>query len=185
MKIFFYFLPFLLFSACAPSLTIYQIEKKINNNYKAFVDQNIDHMVENTPKEYLEAYGKKEVKEKLTKIFKNKGESTKVYNKISSLHVRGRLKCNKYYFYTVSYKVKSTEYTPYIDSTALALNINNYGKKNVQLEGVRPNIFLTITKSEEEILIYDKDKKWKILHLNQEKSIDKYYNHLFSKCLKD
>ena len=178
-KLVIYFILCCTFSSCAPQLSIFEIKQKINNNYTALFEGDVKHLLKNLPKKYLEEYGKIGIREELSKIYKGRRYPVG-HSNIGELVVQNRNKCNTFNYYIVTYKVSKAQMTPYLDSTALALNQKEYGKENVFFN---PNSkILHVTEYKTSILIFDKDKKWKVLDLDKE-YLDRYYGG-FSKCLK-
>ncbi len=62
---------------CAPNLSISQIDQKINKNYTALFEGDVNYLLKNTPKKYLKEYGEDGFREELTKIYKNRNNQFK------------------------------------------------------------------------------------------------------------
>jgi hypothetical protein len=170
-------------TSCAPKLTYTEIEEKINARYTAFHEGDIEYMLENLPKKGLQEYGEDGYRKKLLKVFNGKRKNIPQFNEIGDLRIQEINKCNSTYFYKVKYLVDKAEYTPYLDSTALELNYKEYGKDNVNFLS-NAKILQTRLK-EEEILIFDKGKKWILLDYDSNMEyLDRYYGDGFSECIK-
>lgn len=177
---------YLILSSCAPKLTFTEIEERINENYTAFNDNNIEYEFKNTPVKYLKDYGEKGFRKKLQEFYelRKKNEYPPLFSNVSDVRMQDINKCNSTYFYKVKYIVDKTQMTPYLDSTALELNYKIYGKENVNFH---PNSkFLQTRLRKERILIFDKDKVWKLLEYKDldEQMYDTYFGKGFSKCVK-
>lgn len=179
-KLLAYCLLICIFYSCAPKLSISEIELRINKKNTASFEGDVEYLLKNTPKKYLKEYGESLFREKLTKIYDNRKYPIG-YSDIGELAIQDRNKCNSFYYYKVTYKVTKAQMTPYLDSTALKLNQDKYGKKNVIFNS--NSKILHVTEDKNSILIFDKDRKWKVLNLDK-KNLDKYYGGGFSKCLK-
>jgi len=152
-------------------LNIYEIERRINKDNTALLDGDVDYLLKNTPKKYLKEYGESEYKERLSKIYDNRKYPVG-YSNIGELDIEDRQKCNSYYYYKVTYKVTRAQMTPYLDSTALKRNHKEYGEENVIFNS--NSKILHITKYRNKILIFDKDREWKVLVLDEEILDDNY-----------
>jgi hypothetical protein len=186
IKIFIIILTYFCLNSCAPILTFTEIESRVNESYKAFNENNIEYEFKNTPIKYLKEYGEKGYKKKLLEIYelRKNNKYPPNYSEIGSLRIQAINKCNSTYFYKVKYLIDKTQHTPFIDSTALALNYKEYGRKNVNF---LPKVkILQVREKKEEILILDKDRKWKLLTFNNSdmKTYDLYFGKGFSKCIK-
>ena len=185
-KMFILCLIFFTLNSCSPKLNFTEIEARINKEYIAFNENNIEYEFINTPVKYLKDYGEKGFRKKLQEIYKlrKKSKYPPRFNDIGELRIQARNKCNSTYFYKVKYLLDKAQHTPFIDSTALALNYKNYGRKNVNF---LPNIkILQVREKKEKILVLDKDRKWKLLTFNNSsmKPYDIYFKKGFSKCVK-
>lgn len=165
--------------SCTPELKVYEIEQKINKYNIASYEGNIDYLLKNTPKKAIKTYGKKYSREYLHKLY-DKRDYPIYYNDIGDLVVQNRKKCNSYYIYTVDYIVDEFQMTPYLDSTALKFNQTEYGKEHVYFNS--NSKILQIRKSKSKILIFDKDKRWKVLDDNIQ-YLDDNYGTGFSDCI--
>ncbi|MCT4697515.1 hypothetical protein, partial [Tenacibaculum haliotis] len=140
---------------CAPKLTYTEIENRINKDYNAFNDGNVEYEMKNTIKKYLKEYGKDGFRKMIKKRYSNRGNHP--YFNVGSIKIQDRNKCNSTYFYNTKYTVDKSEITPYIDSTALKLNYKEYGRENVNFN---PNSkILQIRMEKKGILIFDKDRE--------------------------
>jgi len=181
IKLLVYCLLICIFYSCVPKLSISEIELRINKKNTASFEGDVEYLLKNAPKKYLKDYGESDFREMLTKIYDNRKYPIG-YSDIGELAILDRNKCNSFYYYKITYKVTKAQMTPYLDSTALKLNQDTYGKKNVIFNS--NSKILHVTECKTSILIFDKDRKWKILDLDKEKSLDKYYGDRFYKCLK-
>jgi len=177
---------YLILSSCAPKLTFTEIEERINEKYTAFKENDIEYEFKNTPVKYLKDYGEKGFRKKLKKIYelRKKSKYPPLFNDIGELRIQDINKCNSTYFYKVKYIIDKAQMTPYLDSTALELNYKNYGKNNVSFN---PNSKILQTRlRKENILIFDKDRVWKLLTFKDfdEQLYDRLLGKGFSKCLK-
>ncbi len=179
-KLLIYCLLFCAFYSCIPKLNISEIELRINNDNTLLFEGDVEYLMKNTPKKYLREYGKTAYREKLTKIYDNRPYPVG-YSNIGELVIQDRDKCNSFYYYKVTYKVTEVQLTPYLDSTALKRNQKKYGKENVFFNSNIKSLHITGVKNK--ILIFDKDREWKVLNLNEE-FLDENYGDGFSKCLK-
>ena len=173
------------FGSCAPKLTFTEIEDRINANYIAFNENDIEYEFNNTPVKYIMGYGEEGFRKKLQKIYESrkKSKNRPLFNDIGNLRIQDINKCNSTYFYKVEYEVDKVQMTPYLDSIALEHNYKNYGKENVNFN---PNSkILQIREKKEQILILDKDKEWKLLNYNDSEMqyLNKYYGKGFSECV--
>ena len=172
-------LVFFFLYGCSPVLNISEIEQRINNNYKALSEGNVEYLLRNTPKRALKEYGEKASEIYLHKTYDNR-DNPVYYNDIGQLVVQKRDRCNSYYYYKVDYIVDELQNTPYLDSTALELNQRKYGKEHVNFN---PNSkILQIRKSKSKILVFDKDKRWKVLD-NDIQYLNDNYGEGFSDCI--
>ena len=174
------------FVGCAPKLTFTEIEKRVNLDYTASNENDIEYEFQNTPVKYLKEYGREGFREKLQEIYELRKTSKYpiIFDKIGDLRIQDIDKCNSTYFYKVKYVIDKVQMTPYLDSTALERNYKNYGRNNVNFN---PNSdILEIRLTKESILVFDKDKEWKLL--DYEDFDEQLYNRLFgtgfSDCLK-
>tara|TARA_Y100000815_G_scaffold229759_1_gene219260 strand:- start:534 stop:1070 length:537 start_codon:yes stop_codon:yes gene_type:complete len=167
-------------------LTFTQIEERINEDYIAFNENDIEYEYDNTPVKYLKEYGEEGFRKKLQKTYDSK-KNTKypvIFNDIGELKVQEIDKCNSTYFYKVKYTIDKSQMTPYLDSIALDRNYKSYGKENVNFN---PNSKILQTRlRKESILIFDKDKVWKLLTYKDfdEKLYDRLFGKGFSDCVK-
>ena len=173
-------------SSCAPKLTFTEIKERVNKEYIAFNDNDIEYEYDNAPVKYLKEYGEEGFRKELQQIYelRKEREYPIIFSDIGDLKVQDLNKCNSTYFYKVKYRVDKAQMTPYLDSTALELNYKNYGKKNVSFN---PNSKILQTRiNKESILIFDKDKIWKILSFTDfdSKLFDRLFGKGFSECLK-
>lgn len=185
-KLILFTLIFQILFSCAPKLTFTEIEEKVNKEYIAFNKNDFEYEYDNTPIKYLKEYGEEGFRKKLQEIYESRKESEFpiMFNDIGELKIQDINKCNSTYFYKVKYIVDKTQMTPYLDSTALELNYKNYGKENVNFN---PSSKILQTRLQEErILIFDKDKVWKILTFKDFDSqlYDRLFGKGFSECLK-
>tara|TARA_B100000949_G_scaffold227326_1_gene233605 strand:- start:580 stop:1185 length:606 start_codon:yes stop_codon:yes gene_type:complete len=180
------FILIVILSSCAPKLTFTQIEERINEDYIAFNENDIEYEYDNTPVKYLKEYGEEGFRKKLQKTYDSK-KNTKypvIFNDIGELKVQEIDKCNSTYFYKVKYTIDKSQMTPYLDSIALDRNYKSYGKENVNFN---PNSKILQTRlRKESILIFDKDKVWKLLTYKDfdEKLYDRLFGKGFSDCVK-
>jgi len=176
----------LILISCAPKLTFTEIKERVNENYIAFNENNIEYEFKNTPVKYLKDYGEKGYRKKLDEFYELRKENDypPLFSDVNAVRMQDINKCNSTYFYKVKYIVDKTQMTPYLDSTALELNYKIYGKENVTFH---PNSkFLQTRLRNESILIFDKDKVWKLLEYKNldEQMYDTYFGKGFSKCVK-
>jgi len=170
-------------TSCAPKLTFTEIEEKINASYTAFHEGDVEYMLKNQPKQALKEYGENGYRKKLLKVFNGKRKNIPQFNDIGEVRIQDRNKCNSTYFYKVKYLVDKTQYTPYLDSTALELNYKNYGKENVFFHS--NSKFLKVREKKERILIFDKDRKWKLYeYYSNMEYYNRFYGEGFSDCIK-
>jgi len=170
-------------TSCAPKLTFTEIEEKINASYTAFHEGDVEYMLKNQPKQALKEYGENGYRKNLLKVFNGKRTNIPQFNDIGELRIQDRNKCNSTYFYKVKYLVDKAEFTPYLDSTALELNYKEYGKENVNFLS-NAKILQTRLKKEE-ILIFDKGRKWILLDYDSNMEyLNRYYGDGFSECIK-
>jgi hypothetical protein len=167
-------------------LTFTEIKERVNADYIAFNENDFNYEFNNTPVKYVKGYGEEGFKNKLQKIHESrkKNKFPPLFNDIGDLRTQDINKCNSSYFYKVKYIIDKAQMTPYIDSIALELNYKSYGKDNVSFN---PNSkILQIRLKKESILIFDKDKTWKLLNYKSfdEQSYDIYFGKGFSKCVK-
>ena len=172
--------------SCAPKLTFTELEERVNKEYTAFNENDIEYKYKNTPVKYLKEYGKDGFRKKLQKVSESKKKSKYpiMFNNIGDLKIQDINKCNSTYFYKVKYLVDKAQITPYLDSIALERNYKSYGKENVNFN---PNSKILQTRlRKESILIYDKDKVWKILNYSDfnNQLYDRLFGKGFSECLK-
>ncbi len=172
--------------SCTPKLTLTKIEESVNKKYIAFNKNDMEYEYNNIPVKYLKEYGEDGFRKKLLKISesKKKNKYPIIFNEIGDLKVQDINKCNSTYFYKVKYLVDKAQMTPYLDSTALERNYKSYGKENVYFN---PNSNILQTRlRKESILIYDKDKVWKLFNYEgfYKQSYDRYFGKGFSKCVK-
>ena len=185
IRLTFFIIGFQTLIGCAPKLTYTEIEKRVNKDYTAFNENNIAYEFRNTPVKYIKEYGEEGYKEKLQKIYELRRSSKYpiFYDEIGDLRIQDLDKCNSTYFYKVKYAIDKVQMTPYIDSTALERNYKSYGRDNVSLN---PNSkILEIRLTKESILVFDKDKEWKLLDYEDfdEQLYNRLYGSGFSECL--
>ncbi|MGZ0015467.1 hypothetical protein [Yeosuana sp. AK3] len=172
-------------TSCAPKLTFTEIEEKINKKYIASNENDYKYEFNNIPVKYLNEYGEEGLIKKLQKTYEQKkDEYSPYFSDVGELRVQAKNKCTSTYFYKVKYTVDKAEMTPYLDSTALELNYKIYGKEHVNFN---PNSKILETRlRKESIIIFDKDKMWKLLPFEafDEKLYDRIFGKGFSKCLK-
>jgi len=170
-------------NSCSPKLSITKIEKRINANYTAFHEGNVEFMLKNKPKKGLKEYGESRYRKMLLDVFNGKRKNPPHFSDIGDLKIQDRNKCNRTYFYKVKYLIDKTQHTPYLDSIALKLNYKEYGKENVNF---LPKVkILQIREKKKQILLFDKGKKWILLEYNSNmKNLNRYYGEGFSKCIK-
>ncbi len=175
-----YIISLMIFYNCSPKLNPYEIEVKINEKNTAHFEGNIDYMIKNLPVKELKAYGEDGVKSKLSKVFNSNRKYPISYRDIGELKVLSNGKCGSYPYYNITYRVTKVRMTQYMDSTALALNYKNYGRENVTYN---PNSkILHVTEYNEAILIFDKDKNWKVLGFDKN-YIKLIYGKEFANCV--
>ncbi|MGM1057538.1 MAG: hypothetical protein ACQEWG_16750 [Bacteroidota bacterium] len=170
-------------AGCAPKLTFTEIEKRVNLDYTAFNENDIEYEFQNTPVKYLKEYGEEGFREKLQKIYDLRKTSKYpiFFDRIGDLRIQDIDKCNSTYFYKVKYVVDKVQMTPYIDSTALERNYKSYGRNNVRFN---PNSeILEIRLTKKSILVFDRDKEWKLL--DYEDFDEQLYNRLFGTGFSD
>ena len=177
---------FLPIVSCAPRLNFTEIKERVNKDYIASNENDIEYEYRNTPIKYLKEYGEKGFKEKLQKLYelRENNEYPIIFSDIGSLETQDLNKCNATYFYKVKYIVDKAQMTPYLDSIALERNHKNYGKENVNFN---PNSkILQIRLYRESILVYDKDNEWKILDYKNldDRIYDRIFGKGFSECVK-
>jgi hypothetical protein len=174
------------FSSCAPKLTFTEIKERVNADYIAFNENDFNYEFNNTPVKYVKGYGEEGFKNKLQKIHESrkKNKFPPLFNDIGDLRTQDINKCNSSYFYKVKYIIDKAQMTPYLDSIALELNYKSYGKDNVSFNS--NSKILQIRLKKESILIFDKDKTWKLLNYKSfdEQSYDIYFGKGFSECVK-
>jgi hypothetical protein len=164
-------------------LTFTEIEEKINASYTAHFEGDIEYMIQNNPKQAVKEYGEDGLRKNLLKVFNGKRTNIPRFNDIGELRIQDRNKCNSTYFYKVKYLVDKTQYTPYLDSTALELNYKDYGKENVFFNS--NSKFLQIREKKERVLILDKGRNWILLDYDSNMQyLDRYYGDGFSECIK-
>ena len=178
---FFICLLYLTINSCAPKLTYTEIETRINKDYTAFNEGDVEYEMKNAIKKYLKEYGKDGLRKKFQERYSNRGNHP--YFNVGSIKIQDRNKCNSTYFYHSKYTVDKSEITPYIDSTALKLNYKKYGREHVNFN---PNSKILQVRIEKKgILIFDKDREWKFIFYSSElKSLNRYFGEGFSKCVK-
>ena len=165
--------------SCAPKLTFTEIDERVNKEYIAFNEDDIEYNYYNTPVKYLTEYGEEGFRKKLQKTYESRKKSKYpvLFNDIGELRVQDINKCNSTYFYKVKYIVDKAQITPYMDSIALERNYKSYGKENVSFN---PNSKILQTRlRKESILILDKDKVWKLLNFTD--FDNQLYDRLFGK----
>ena len=172
--------------SCAPKLTFTEIDERVNKEYIAFNENDIEYNYYNTPVKYLTEYGEEGFRKKLQKTYESRKKSKYpvLFNDIGELRVQDINKCNSTYFYKVKYIVDKAQITPYMDSIALERNYKSYGKENVSFN---PNSKILQTRlRKESILILDKDKVWKLLNFTDfdNQLYDRLFGKDFSKCVK-
>jgi hypothetical protein len=166
-----YIILFCSFLSCARKLNVSEIKLKINSRNTALFEGNVDQIVKNTPKKYLKTYGESSFRELLTKVYSNKKDPI-LYSNIGDLHIQDNGKCNSYSYYKVTYRVRSSQMTPYLDSIALLRNEKKYGEENVTF--LYNSKILEISEEKSEILIFDKDHRWKIINYDMETLLENY-----------
>ena len=172
-------------NSCAPKLTFTEIEERINENYIALSENDIEYEYKNTPIKYIKKYGEEEFREKLEKIFilRKKNKYPISIGSVGDLKIQDIRKCNSTYFYNVRYLLDISQFTPYLDSIALERNYKKYGKENVHfLSNAK---ILETRQKKDAILIFDKDKEWKLLEYSNldEQKYDTYFGNGFIKCI--
>jgi hypothetical protein len=172
--------------SCAPKLTFTEIEKRINSHYIAFNENDIEYEFNNKPVIYLKEYGEEGIRENLQEVYQLR--ATRKYpiffDNIGDLKIQDINKCKSTYFYKVTYIIDKSQMTPYLDSTALERNYKSYGEDNVSFNPYSKILETRMTK--ENILVFDKDKVWKLLDFTDfdEQLYDRFFGKGFSKCLK-
>lgn len=173
------------FIGCAPKLTYTEIYNLTNAQYVAFNENNIQYDYDNTLSKYIKEYGEEGYRKKLEKINESRinNEHKPIYNDIGDLKIQDLNKCKSTYFYKVKFIVDKAQMTPYLDSIALQNNYKIFGKNNVHFDS-KTKILETRLRNEQ-VLILDRDKKWKVISLKSfEKDFyDRYYGKGFSKCV--
>lgn len=168
---------------CAPYLSVTEVAEKLNVPNEISFDDRAQNIVQNTPSAYFQLNKKDKdvVIKEYAQFYRDQSTGTGISrSKIRNLSMSERFKCNSTYFYKIKYEYTKTEITPYLDSTALSLNIASYGKENVFFNEVSKVLTLNLT--EERIVVYDEDKSWKILPIDGVDN-DTYYGTGFSKCV--
>ncbi|WP_075342036.1 hypothetical protein [Tenacibaculum agarivorans] len=171
---------FFSFFSCSQKLNLIQIEKKINERYRASFEGDIECLMNNVPIKVLKDLGDKKIREDYKSIYEEKDEFPVFVSEISELKVNDEGKCESYRFYDVNYKVTKTTKTPYLDSTALKLNYKNYGKENVSFNS--DTKILKVNQIQSFMLVLDKDYKWKVVP-NDLKILASSFGDNFSKCI--
>ncbi len=167
-------------SNCAPKLNLYQIEKKINIDYEADFQGDIEYMLKSIPVKDIDRNGIERYRKAFKNIYNNKRKYPVNYSDIGELDVKGNGKCHSYNYYDVTYLVTKSQMTPYIDSSALERNYKKYGKENVYFN--KSSKILDITERKHKILVLDKDRVWKILSYDI-KSLEESFGDKFAKCI--
>ncbi len=168
---------------CTPYLSVTEVTEKLNVSNEISFDDSARNIVQNTPSAYfrLNQKDKDVVIKEYAQFFRDQSSGTGIsMSKIRNLSMSDRLICNSTHYYKIKYDYTRTEITPYLDSIALSLNIQSYGKENVHFNEVSK--VLTLNLKEERIAVYDEDKSWKILLVNGVDN-DTYYGTGFSKCV--
>lgn len=169
------------FLSCASKLTITEIEERINRDYIAFNEGDVEYEIKNTSKKYLKLRGEKGLRKRLVETYENRRNPPN-FGKIGDLAIQDRKKCNSTYYYFVKYRVHKLELTPYLDSTALQLNYKEYGKENVYFNS--NSKILEVIEKKSEILYLDKDRVWKLANYSSDiKYLDRYFDQGFSECI--
>lgn len=151
----------------------------------AISENDIEYTVNNTPYKYWKSYSKEGIRANLKKNY-TIGEVSVVFGEISGLKVQNKKRCNSfnyyyYYYYYATFFVQEAWYAKYLDSTALEFYYQEYGKNNVNFNS--NSKILTIVDTKKKVVIFDKDRKWKVLIINDE-FLGKNYGEDFSDCLK-
>ena len=174
------------FISCAPKLTFTEIKEKINKNYEAFNENDVEYEFNNTPTKLLKEYGEDGYRNKLEQVYelRKNSKNRAHYDKIGALRIQEINNCNSTYFYKAKYTIDKVQVAPYLDSITLERNFQNYGRKNVNFN--TNSKMLEIREQKEGLLIFDKDKNWKfITDLNfDEEILNRLYGKEFSKCVK-
>ena len=175
---------FILFfiSSCAPSLGLTEIKDLIDNDLDAVSNNDIEYILNNVPVKYWESHSIEIEREYLESILSE--DKSTVYSNISNLNVREKIKCKSFNFYLVSFSIQGATMTKYIDSTHVNSLYEEYGKRNVNYNPYS-NI-LTIVEDRNKLVLYDKDKKWKIYNISveHEEFIEEYFTKGLWNCLK-
>lgn len=175
---------FIIFGAtfgCAPKLTITDIESRINKDYTAFNEGDVEYEIKNMANKYLKLRGENGVRKSLVASYKNR-KNPPYFGKIGDLALQDRKKCNSTYYYYVKYKVNKSEFTPYLDSTALQLNYKIYGKESVYFN--TNSKILEVIEKKSRILYLDKDRVWKLENYSSDmKYLNRYFGKGFSECV--
>ncbi len=182
----FFIIIFQTLSSCAPKLTFTEINERVNAEYIALNENDIEYDFNNTPVKFIKEYGEEGFRKKLQAIYELRKENKypPLYNDIGDLRMQDINKCNSTYFYKVKYIVDKVQTTPYLDSTALEFNYKSYGKENVHFNS---NLKILETRLKKEgLLVLDKDNNWKFLLFEDldEKMFDRIYGKEFSGCVK-
>ncbi|WP_136482346.1 hypothetical protein [Cognatitamlana onchidii] len=177
---------FLSFFNCAPKLTYIEIKEKVNNKYIALNEKDFEYEYNNLPEKYIMEYGEEGLIKKLQETYelRKKDKFPITYDDIGDFKIQPINKCNSTYFYKVKYIVDKVQMTPYLDSLALERNYKNYGKENVSFNSILKILEVRLYK--EDILIFDKDKVWKLLAFKDFDSqlYDRLFRKGFSECVK-
>lgn len=178
-KIITYSFIFCLFYNCSPKLKVYEIEQKLNENHEALFKGDIEALLKNIPKRYMIEQGEDNLRKVLVKRYSNVKYPIR-NSEISNLNILDKGKCNSFYYYKVNFISDKSQITPYLDSIALKLNEEKYGREHVSFN---PNSkILQIREKKTKILVLDKDKNWKILNLDGQ-SLSENYGEKFWFCI--
>ncbi|MFZ2283796.1 MAG: hypothetical protein WAV86_07970 [Lutibacter sp.] len=179
--ILFFCLFFWIMNSCSPKLNITEIEERINKDYTAFNDGDVEYEIKNTSKKYLKLRGEDGLRKNLVESYSNR-KNPPYFGKIGDLALQDRKKCNSTYYYYVKYKVNKSEFTPYLDSTALQLNYKIYGKESVYFNS--NSKILEVIEKKSRILYLDKDRVWKLENYSSDmKYLNRYFGKGFSECV--
>ena len=175
----------LVFSSCTSKLTYIETEELINNYHTALSERDIEYQVEQAPVRVIKSiYGDKkkalEYLKKRTSEYDN--ESSKQYTDISNLTISELEKCFGKKFYIVNYSYRSAQFAPYFDENSKNFVEKEYGKENFDFH--TNTKILEITESDRKVIVYDKDRQWKVISYDYE-IIEDGYGEKVAKCVLD
>ncbi|PVW17379.1 hypothetical protein DDV96_02420 [Marixanthomonas spongiae] len=172
-----------LFSSCSSKLTYIKAEEIINKYYTALSEKDINYQIEQAPVRTIKTtYGSKNKARKHfeDKFPKDNNDTTIQYTDISNLLVSNLKKCFGRKIHIVTYSTHSAQFAPYFNEDAKQFVEKQYGKENYYFH--KKTKILEITKSDKKVIIYDKDRKWKITSYDF-KSIENGYGEKVANCI--